>query len=267
MRALVTRPEPQATAWAQAIQQAGVAAHALPLIAISAPANSQAVTQLWRDLASYRALMFVSPAAVDWFMRLRPEQAQWPQGTLAAAPGPGTAKQLQAQAAFCGLQAEQLIAPAADAPQFDSETLWPLLAPYDWGNHKVCIISGGDSQDAKGRTWLTQQWRAQGAQVDTLLTYQRGPAIWTPPQRIVAQQALAQPAQHTWLLSSSEALGFLQDHAVPSLHLASPPDWSALRVLVTHPRIAERARQLGVGHIIQTRPDLTEVVQALRSPT
>ncbi|MDE2594585.1 MAG: uroporphyrinogen-III synthase [Burkholderiales bacterium] len=267
MLALVTRPEPQATAWAQALQQAGVTAHALPLIAISAPADSQPVAQLWRNLASYRALMFVSPAAVDWFMRLRPDQTQWPQNTLACAPGPGTAKQLLAQGAACLLLTEQLVSPAADAPQFDSETLWPLLADHDWVNQKVCIVSGGDNQDAKGRTWLTQQWRARGAHVDTLLTYQRGPAIWTPAQQLVAQQALAHPAQHTWLLSSSEALGFLQDHAAPSLTLTSPPDWSTLRVLVTHPRIAERAQQLGISHIIQTRPDLAEVVQALRSAT
>lgn len=267
MLALVTRPEPQATIWAHALQEAGVAAQALPLIAITAPANSAPVMQLWRDLASYRALMFVSPAAVDWFMRLRPEGAVWPANTLAAAPGPGTAKQLLSCAASSGLQGEQIISPAADAPQFDSETLWPLLAPLDWVDQRVCIISGGDNQDAKGRTWLTQQWRTNGAHVDTLLTYQRGPAIWTPPQQLLAQQAFAQPAQHTWLLSSSEALGFLQDHSAPALNIPSSPDWSALRVLVTHPRIAERAQQLGIGHIIQTRPDLAEVVQALRSPT
>lgn len=267
MLALVTRPEPQASTWAQALQQAGVAAQALPLIAISAPANSQPVTQLWRDLTAYRALMFVSPAAVDWFMRLRPEQTPWPAHTLAAAPGPGTAKQLLAQATPCGLQIEQIITPAADAPQFDSETLWPLLSEHDWDQQKVCIISGGDSKDAKGRTWLTQQWQAHGAQVDTLLTYQRGPAVWTPSQRDLARQALQQPAQHTWLLSSSEALGFLQDTCLASLGLTSPPDWSALRVLVTHPRIAERAQQWGIGHIIQTRPDLAEVVHALRSAT
>lgn len=267
MLALVTRPEPQASAWAHALQQAGVAARALPLIAISAPANAEPVIQLWRKLGDYKALMFVSPAAVEWFMRLRPKGAHWPAGTLAAAPGPGTAKQLLELAAPAGLQSHQLVSPGADAPQFDSETLWPLLATQDWRDQKVCIISGGDSQDAKGRTWLTQQWRACGAEVDTLLTYQRAAAIWSPPECTLALQALAQPRQHVWLLSSSEALGFLAQQCETVLTLPVPLDWSTLRVLVTHPRIAERAQQRGIGHIIQTRPDLAEVVHALRSAT
>lgn len=264
MIALVTRPEPQASAWAQSLREAGIDARPLPLIAISAPAKPEAVQEIWQSLSQYRALMFVSPAAVDWFFKLRPANATWPAQTLAAAPGPGTARQLLAVGPQFGLNEAQLVSPSVDAAQFDSETLWPLLAHLNWQGKQVCIISGGDAQEAKGRTWLTRQWTAQGAQVQTLLTYQRGPANWTPEQQALAQQALSHPAEHRWLFSSSEALGFLADHCAPSLGNACAPRWSDMRALVTHPRIAETCRQFGVEHICQTRPDLHEVVSALR---
>lgn len=264
MIALVTRPEPQASAWAQSLRDAGIDARPLPLIAISGPANPQAVSDLWLNLSQYRALMFVSPAAVDWFFQLRPAGAIWHPETLAAAPGPGTGRQLLSAGQACGLTPSLLISPGADAAQFDSETLWPLLSGMDWQHQHVCIISGGDTQEAKGRTWLTQQWQSHGAQVHTLLTYQRGPAHWGPEQQALAQQAWAHPHAFTWLFSSSEALGFLKELAA----IASPDTpalpWSDLRALVTHPRIADTCRQFGIQHICQTRPDVSEVVSALR---
>ncbi len=264
MLALVTRPEPQASAWAQALRDAGLQAQALPLIGITPPADTAAVESIWMHLHQFRALMFVSPAAVDWFFRLRPGPARWPEGTLATAPGPGTAKELLARGSTVGLTPQQIISPGADAPQFDSETLWPLLAPLDWSGQRVCIISGGDGQDARGRTWLSEQWRQRGAAVQTLLTYQRGPAQWAPAQTALASQALTQPDQHTWLLSSSEAIGFLATLGQPLLPTSHGLPWAHMRILTTHPRIAERAQAMGISQIIQTRPDLNEVVQALR---
>lgn len=265
MRVLVTRPQPQADAWAADLRDAGHDAHALPLIAIEGPVDPAPVQALWQGMASQALLMFVSPAAVDWFFRLAPPGARWSPHTLAAAPGPGTARQLMAMGAAAGLKAEQVLSPDAQAEQFDSETLWPLLAPLDWHDKQVCIVSGGDQTEAKGRTWLTGQWQAQGATVSSLLTYQRGPAPWTPAEQTLARQALASPAQHIWLFSSSQAIDFLAAHHVPQLALGTPPDWSQARTLVTHPKIAERAHLLGMTRITQTRPTLEAVVEALRS--
>ncbi|MBI2731959.1 MAG: uroporphyrinogen-III synthase, partial [Aquabacterium sp.] len=145
---LVTRPEPQASVWAADLQSNGLVAHALPLIAIGGPVDPQAVQQTWRDMASLRLLMFVSPAAVEWFFKLRPEGATWAPGTLAATPGPGTAHSLLTAGQTAGLQAKQVLSPEASAEQFDSEALWPVLAPLDWQGRQVAIISGGDQQEA-----------------------------------------------------------------------------------------------------------------------
>ncbi|MBS3996948.1 MAG: uroporphyrinogen-III synthase, partial [Hydrogenophaga sp.] len=57
---------------------------------------------------------------------------------------------------------------------------------------------------------------------------------------------------------SSEALAHLAD-AQPQAN------WGAAHALVTHPRIAERARQLGFGRVVQTRPALSDVLSALES--
>ncbi len=271
MALLVTRPEPQASAWAEALRQAGVPAQALPLIAITTPPRPDEVTRLWRDLddarARPRALMFVSPAAVEGFFRLRPEDSIWPQGTLATAPGPGTAQVLLQAGAAARLLAEHIVSPAADAEQFDSETLWPLLAPMSWQDTRVVIVSGGDASGARGRTWLTERWREAGAHVEAVQAYQRGPGTWTPQQQTLARDALASPGT-TWLLSSSQALDFLLDHHLPSL---GPAHWQPARVaelnlLCTHPRIAEHAARRGIQRIQRCAPTLDSVVQARRSP-
>ncbi|HET8869576.1 MAG TPA: uroporphyrinogen-III synthase, partial [Aquabacterium sp.] len=132
----------------QSLQDSGIAAAALPLIDISAPKSPQAVRNTWERLREFRAVMFVSPAAVDWFFRLRPPSCMWPASTLALAPGPGTAAVVRQHGQPAGLSEDQLISPGAEAPQFDSETLWPLLAPIDWNGQKVCIASGGDGAEA-----------------------------------------------------------------------------------------------------------------------
>ena len=265
MHVLVTRPEPQASAWAADLRHAGWGAHALPLITIDGPSDPVPVQTLWHAMAAQALLMFVSPAAVDWFFRLKPTDAHWAPHTLAAAPGPGTAHQLLAAGHLAGLKPDQVLSPDAQADQFDSEALWPLLAPLNWQGKQVCIISGGDQNEAKGRTWLTAQWQDKGAQVTSLLTYQRGPGSWTLDQQRLARQALSAPADHIWQFSSSQAIDFLVDHHLPPLALASPPDWAQTRAVVTHPKIAERARQLGLTRITQTRPTLQAVVEALRS--
>lgn len=265
MRILVTRPEPQASAWVADLRQRSLDAHALPLIQITAPANPAPVQALWHALPRFRLLMFVSPAAVHWFFRLRPAGLLWPAHTLAATPGPGTARSLLDEGQAIGLQASHLICPAEQAEQFDSEALWPLLSPLDWAGQHVAIVSGGDQQEVRGRHWLAEQWQTRGAQVQAVLSYQRGAAHWTAAQQTLARQALSQPDTHVWLLSSSQALANLGAHHLPALGLAQPPDWPRVRALATHPKIADSALALGIGHITACRPTLEAVAQALRS--
>ncbi len=275
---LVTRPEPQATQWAHALATQGLNAASLPLMATQAPADATAVHRLWQELAQalepglrprWRALMFVSPAAVAWFFAQRPPLpglGAWPAGVLLAAPGLGTAQALQDALSAAQLGPADVLHPPADAAQFDSEHLWPVLAPWDWRDQAVAIVSGGDSEQARGRQWLSQRWQAAGAQVHTVLTYQRGPGAWTPAQQALARHAWQDPTQHIWLSSSSEALGLLHTYHLPALWphgVAAVPATPAHRLLVTHPRIAEAAAPWGWTDIATCPPTVDAVATAL----
>ena len=265
-RILVTRPQPQADEWVHALREYELTAHAMPLICIGAPANPTPVLDLWQRLDRQRLLMFVSPSAVDWFFQLRPPEATWPSCTLAAAPGPGTAQRLIQAGARCGLAARQILSPAPDAKQFDSESLWPMLAPLRWQDQAATVISGGDQGAAGGRTWLAEQLRAHGAQVDTLLTYERRPEVWNLEQQELARAALTQPNHHIWLFSSSQGIDHLTETLMPGLPKRPNVNWASVRTICTHPRIAERARKLGIINIVETRPTLEAVAEALRHP-
>ncbi|MEY4429958.1 MAG: hypothetical protein RLZZ182_2647, partial [Pseudomonadota bacterium] len=72
-----------------------------------------------------------------------------------------------------------------------------------------------------------------------------------------AQAAWAQPQDHAWLFSSSQAIDVLQ------ARLGLAPD-GALAVC-THPRVAERAQAAGFSRLVGTRPQLAEVLDALKA--
>src|SRR5690606_2527638 len=123
----------------------------------------------------------------------------------------------------CGLTAAHVLSPHADADQFDSESLWPVLAPLSWQGQQVTIISGGDTHEAQGRTWLAERLREHGASVQPMLCYQRGPGCWSADHQALALAAVAQPRQHVWLFSSSQGIDHLSDHHLPLLGLPQAP--------------------------------------------
>lgn len=256
MLILVTRPEPQATQWARQLEALGVRAQALPLIDIGPPADAGPVEALWARLDTIDLLMFVSPNAAQWFARLRPADATWPGATWAAAPGPGTAEVVRDCFTAAGLHPDRLLMPPPDAEQFDSEHLWPVLAAHDWRGRHVRIVSGGDRNEARGRQWLTQRLTEAGADVSAVLTYRRQAARWTADQRALQAQAWAHPAEHLWLLSSSEAVDHLRE-------LAGPVPQGA-HALATHPRVAEHALAAGFTEVTTVAPRVEAVAQARR---
>jgi uroporphyrinogen-III synthase len=81
---------------------------------------------------------------------------------------------------------------------------------------------------------------------------------WSPEERALAARAWAVPQQHVWLLSSAEAAGHL-----PAL--CPGADWSRARALASHPRIAEAARRLGFGEVVEAAPTLASIGAALRA--
>ena len=267
-RVIVTRPAREAAHWVEQLGAHGIAAVALPLIAIDPctdPAARQALAQARARLASYRALMFVSGNAATYFFESnRPPaldgQALAAIKTRAWSPGPGTAGALQA----AGVPPGCIDGPAPDAAQFDSEALWQRVAGQIGPGDRVLIVRGRsatpegahESSQGTGRDWLARQIVAAGGQVDFVVAYQRD-----APQFSAAEVALAQQAARDgslWLLSSSEAVAHLAE-ALPG------QPWGAARALATHPRIAQAARDAGFGAVRECRPALADVVASIES--
>ena len=267
---IVTRPAQEAAQWVRALSQHGWPAQALPLIDIASPRQPQALAALQAARSRWSqwdALMFVSAAAVRHFF----DGGVPPQGPAEVgrprcwAPGPGTAKALAAVLQGAGIAADCIDAPPADAGQFDSEHLWPVVAAQVRPGFRLLVVRGagagaeeGSSGAAtgNGREWLIERCRDLGAQVDICAAYERHAPAWSPPARAAALDGAREGS--LWLFSSSQALEHL---------LAAMPgvSWARADALCTHPRIAERAREAGFGCVVGSRPALADVVAALES--
>ena len=257
---IVTRPEREALQWAASLQARGIDAQALPLIAITPPADTGALEAARARVADYRAIMVVSSNAAQHFFDQKTTQTLTGQTQAAIktrvwSPGPGTARALQA----LGVDAARIDIPALDAPQFDSESLWAQVHGQIGPGSRVLIVRGteaGATQQGTGRDWLAQQIQAAGGQVDFVVAYTRGAPQWTEAQHQAALRAASDGS--LWLLSSSQA--------VDNLCTALPGQtWQQARALATHPRIAQAARAAGFGSVRECRPALDDVVASIES--
>lgn len=278
-RVIVTRPAHDAEIWVASLQQAGVNAQALPLMAIAAVSNAADISALHQTciaLQRYTACMFVSGNAALHFFHafsgINTPVAQVNQALAAPinianylpgklrflAPGPGTVTALLA----AGIAVSQIDAPPSDAAQFDSEALWRVVGQRDWRGARVLIVRGkGDAADSStgtGRDWLTQQWRAGGAAVDVVSSYERRAPCLTLEQSELAKAASGDGS--VWLFSSSEAVGNL----VRQISLKDV-NWQGARAIATHPRIQAAVHAAGWGVVQVSRPALAGIIDALAS--
>ena len=277
-RVIVTRPEPDAGRWAEQLAQAGIPAEAFALIDIApltSSADAQALKHAWQALDGYAACLFVSGHAVAHFFKrnrsfAHAERVQAAIDNVAddgssaipahlrfMAPGPGTVAALRA----AGVPSAQIDAPAADARQFDSEALWQAIGARDWQGRRVLVVRGQSASAegaSSGRDWIVRQWQDAGASVDFVGVYQRRAPLLTAAQVARARQASADGS--VWLFSSSEAVA----HLVRLAGLQGV-DWGCARAVATHPRIAQAVRAVGWGVVVESRPALHDIRQALGS--
>ncbi len=245
MQLIVTRPAAQAADWVQALQALGQDAVALPLLDIAPAADPAPVQAAWRALPGATLVMFVSANAVAQFFAQAPAGPAWPAGLRAGCTGPGTSAALRA----AGVPGNSIVEPPPGT-SFDSESLWALLAHEDWAGRHVWVVRGED-----GRDWLADTLRARGATVDFVAAYRRCAPVLDAAAQALLARALAAPAAHLWLFSSSEAAAHLRT-------LAPGADWSRSGALASHARIAQTARELGFGRVGLTAPTPAAVAAA-----
>jgi uroporphyrinogen-III synthase len=242
-RVIVTRPERDARAWADALQARGVGCEILPLIEITALPDPSALVQAWQAVPDHLAVMFVSANAVRFFMATRPMGMEF-SFCRAWSTGPGT----RAALLEAGWPEGLIDSPDVGSPQFDSEALWALVAERieaavaaSLARPSVLIVRGADAGgDLAGRDWLAMQLQSVGVKVLQTVAYSR-----QAPQLTSAQHHLARLAAldgSAWLFSSSEAAQHL-------LKVCHDLPLSRARALATHPRIAQRLLQSGWGQV------------------
>lgn len=249
MAVVVTRPLAEGQRWAERLRERGIEAVVLPLIAIGPPADTEALRHAAAGIDRYAAAMFVSAHAVHGFFAAQPAFAR----PRAWAPGPATGEALR----NAGVPADRIDAPAEDAPQFDSESLWQQVQGQLRAGDRLLLVRGADGEGrSQGREWLAQQLAAAGVQVDTVVAYRRELPAWDEAMRERARQAAAD--RSVWLFSSSEAAANLQ-------RLLPGQDWRTARAVATHPRIAQAVRALGFHDVREARPAFDDVVASIES--
>lgn len=232
---LVTRPLPQGTRLAAAIEQSGGEAHVLPAIAIN-----PLIAQL---AGTYDLVVFVSVHAVEHGAA----HIVRTQSTRIAAIGNATATSLR----DAGLEAN-----VVPEQGFRSED---LLAHPDLNiqtSSRVLIVRGRG-----GRELLRETFTHHGCHVDVLEVYERTLPQWNPAQRDELENLWAAGGIHAATATSVETLQNLQSLlSERGKHLlASTP------LVMPSARIAEAAHELGLRGdcILASGADDESIIYAL----
>ena len=220
---LITRPARQAGGFAAKIAALGGTPVVFPAIAILPPADAAPLARAHAALSSYDYAVFVSANAVEYGA---PDARRWPRSLVALAPGPGTAEALAA----VGISDVRI-----PTTTLDSEGLLALPELADVRGRRVVIFRGDG-----GREHLGDTLRARGASVDYVACYRRA-----APESGAAglSEAFRDGRIDAVTITSSEGLDNLWSLADEATRDA----WRALPTFVPHPRIAARARALGLA--------------------
>jgi uroporphyrinogen-III synthase len=254
---LVTRPEQDAASWVTSLQSAGWEAIQFPLLDLNPVLGSTDVESVLAKIQSSQAVMFVSANAVRFLASALSAHPHWVshfnQNARAWCTGPGTAAALLA----CGIQENRIDQPHSQAAQLDSEALWQVVQPQVGTHLKVLFIRGADETGAiAGRDWLAHQLSLHGVQVEALAAYQRQASRLSAHQIEQVRHWVDHSA--IWIFSSSACLQALVDQCgqVP---------WSNAKAVVTHPRIAALAQQLGWRNVSIAQPGMKAMLASIKS--
>jgi len=214
----VTRPEHQAEALCQLIEEQGGKAIRLPLLSIKPPGDPAAAQRILARAAEFDWAVFTSINAVQQAVALAPKNARWPARRICV--GTGTARALEE----AGLGRAQT--PEGGSSSEDVLALPPLQNLR--GQH-VLIIKGEGGRDLLPRVMLSR-----GAQVEQAEVYRRVPAEIKPKQL----QTLVADIDAI-VVTSGEALEHLANLASQSSALFSA------QLVVPSQRVVQMAQDLG----------------------
>jgi uroporphyrinogen-III synthase len=228
---VVTRPALQSAHLAELIRAAGGNPILFPAIEIVAVDDPQSLIALSDRLDEFELAIFISPSAVNMALSVIRARRGLPPHLKLAAIGPGGVREL----GNFGLTG--VIAPGM---RFDSEALLDLPEMRDVAGRRIVIFRGDGGREMLGDT-LT----ARGARIEYAECYRR-----VRPQADAAPLLLAweRAGLHAAVVTSSEALRNLFD----LVGECGQPRLRKTPLFVSHPRIEQAARTLGVATVVLT---------------
>lgn len=228
---IVTRPAEQSDGLAKCVEREGGKAIVFPVIAIEDVADRERLMRTVDRLDDFDLAIFISPNAVAKGMAAITGRRAFPARLVAAAIGPGGARELKRR----GI--ERVLVPPA---RFDSEGLLDLPELKHVAGKHIAIFRGEGGRAALGETLALR-----GARVTYAECYRR-----VKPKADVTPlvEAWGRGEVHAVIATSSEGLRnfheMLGDEGRAAL--ARTP------VFVPHPRIKDAAHALGIAEAFVT---------------
>jgi uroporphyrinogen III methyltransferase/synthase len=265
---VITRPLEQSHTLAQGVRTLGLTPLVFPLLEIRPVADSGPLAEALTNLSRYALVVFVSPNAVSHAMACLTQIAHqspgevWPAELPVAVVGPASALTLAEHG--IAPPRHRLVQPggSVEEARFDSEALFARLDMANLSGKEVLIIRGNG-----GREWLADQLRAGGAHVTIVEAYQRlSPQPTSEDWGAVRADLHANVAvrdRQAWVLTSSEAVRYLDTLARAALSSEELERLHQVQCFAPHARIVEQARSLGFRHVELTGSGDTRLLAAV----
>ncbi|BEV16209.1 uroporphyrinogen-III synthase [Herbaspirillum sp. DW155] len=250
---VVTRPLQQAGGFAARVQQLGRRAVVFPLLTIGPVEDATELKATLARLPEFALVVFVSPNAIDAaFAHLQGWPRQLPIGIV----GEGSRVALRAH----GVEGcNATIYGPQRADKMDSEELFKSLPLEQLRGKRALIVRGQD-----GRDFLSEALRQQGVEVEHVTAYRRLAPELDAPGRLQLLELLDGGAD--WVITSSEALRNLLHMARLAGGEERVVKLQRQRIVVSHHRIAETARELGFVQVDLTGSGDERLLAALAPP-
>jgi uroporphyrinogen-III synthase len=228
---VLTRPVEQSHAVAGRLQPLGATVFVFPSLAIIDPADTGLLDRTIAELDRFTLGIFVSANAVERGLGAVRERREWPPGLRVAAVGGATAQALR----DAGHQ--EVVVPATGA---DSEALLALPQLQSVEGKDIIVFRGEG-----GRELIAEVLTGRGARVTCLTCYRRVRPEGDPAPLLAAWRSGKVDAVSA--MSAESLANFLEMVGAEGRTLMQ-----TTTLLVPHPRIAERARRLGLVKVAVT---------------
>ena len=258
---VVTRPRAQGEVTAQCLEAAGATTISYPVLDIRPLSldeverrrveNAANAANL-ANLTTTNVIIFISANAVSYGIPVLQHWRGFPVNGTLFGVGKTTTDALKDATAFDGhwLVDWQIASPSSGN---DSEALLAMPALQDVAGQHIIIVCG--HSETGGRKVLQQTLRERGAAVSLLVCYERKAISVSAAEQLALQAQLqTQPLNTFFLALSVETLDSLMDNiaGLTTHHEAGSITKAAIlrrcTLLVSHPRVAEAARQRGWLH-------------------